>query len=114
MNYQDFQIIIDRNNYIRASSEQGEVSSELRWEQNPINLTLQLIESGQTNRELFKALGGQLYQTLFPDKINARFQATIAAAQANQESVRLRLIFESPELASLPWEFLYDEDTNIF
>ncbi|MEM7714339.1 MAG: AAA-like domain-containing protein [Cyanobacteria bacterium P01_A01_bin.68] len=114
MNYQDFQIIIDRNNYIRASSEQGEVSSELRWEQNPINLTLQLIESGQTNRELFKALGGQLYQTLFPDKINARFQATIAAAQANQESVRLRLIFESPELASLPWEFIYEEDTNIF
>ncbi|BAY87061.1 hypothetical protein NIES267_65720 [Calothrix parasitica NIES-267] len=114
MNYQDFRIIVDRNNNIRASSEQGEVSSELRWEQNQINLTLQLIESGQTNHELFKALGSQLYQALFPDKINARFQATIAAAQANQESVRLRLIFESPELASLPWEFIYEEDTNIF
>ncbi|AFY52818.1 hypothetical protein Riv7116_0211 [Rivularia sp. PCC 7116] len=38
----------------------------------------------------------------------------MTAAQANQENVRLRLIFESPELAALPWEFLYDEDTNVF
>ncbi|MGB6300041.1 MAG: AAA-like domain-containing protein [Rivularia sp. (in: cyanobacteria)] len=114
MNYQDFQILVDNNNNIRASSEQGEVSGELRWERNQIKLSLQLIDSAQTNSELFKALGSQLYQALFPDKINARFHATIAAAQQNKESVRLRLIFESPELASLPWEFLYDEDTNTF
>ncbi len=114
MNYQDFQIIVDKNHYIRASSEQGEVSSELRWDRNQIKLTLKLIDSGNTNSELLKALGSQLYQALFPDKINARFHATIAAAQQNKESVRLRLIFESPELAALPWEFLYDEDTNTF
>lgn len=28
--------------------------------------------------------------------------------------MRLRLVFESPELAKLPWEVLYDEGTNIF
>jgi len=114
MIYQDFQILVDKNNNIRASSEQGEVLSELRWEKNQIKLTLKLIDSGQTNSELLKALGSQLYQAIFPDKINARFHATIAAAKANQESIRLRLIFESPELAALPWEFIYDEDTNIF
>ena len=114
INYQDFQIIVDKNHNIRASSEEGDVSDELHWGKNQINLTLQLIDSKQTNRELLKALGSQLYQALFPDKINARFHATIASAQAKKESVRLRLIFESPELASLPWEFLYDEDTNTF
>lgn len=114
MNYQDFQIFVDKNNNIRASSEQGEVSSELRWDNNQIQLSLQLIESGATNSQLLKSLGSQLYQALFPDKINARFHAAIAAAQGNQESVRLRLIFESAELAALPWEFLYDEDTNTF
>ena len=114
MNYRDFQIIVDKNNNIRASSEQGEVSSELSWKKNEIQLSLQLIDSGRTNSELFKALGSQLYQALFPDKINGRFHATVANAQANQENVRLRLIFESPELASLPWEFLYDEDINVF
>jgi len=85
MNYQDFQIFVDKNNNIRASSEQGEVLSKLRWDNNQIQLSLQLIESGATNSELFKALGSQLYQALFPDKINARFEAAIAAAQGSQK-----------------------------
>ncbi len=114
INYQDFQIIVDKNYYIRASSEQGEVKNQLLLDINKIKLTLKLIELNQTDTELLKALGHELYQALFPDKINARFHATLASAQTNQESVRLRLIFESPELASLPWEFLYDEDTNTF
>ena len=81
---------------------------------NEINLALKLIESQQTNTELLKTLGTKLYQALFPNQINARFHATIASAKATQQSVRLRLIFESPQLASLPWEFLYDERTNTF
>jgi CHAT domain/Effector-associated domain 9 len=114
MNYQDFQILVDKNNNIRASSEQGEVWSELRWEKNEVNLALSLIESKQTNGELLKALGGKLYKALFPDKINAQFHATMVGARAEKCSVRLRLVFESPELAALPWEFLYDEGNNIF
>ncbi len=114
MKYQDFQILVDKNNNIRASSEQGEISGELRLERNEINLALKLIQSKQTDSELLKALGSKLYKALFPDKINARFHATMAGAQENQYSIRLRLIFESPEVAALPWEFLYDEDTNIF
>ncbi|MGB3638848.1 MAG: CHAT domain-containing protein, partial [Rivularia sp. (in: cyanobacteria)] len=47
-------------------------------------------------------------------QINARFHATMADAKAKKDSVRLRLIFESPQLASIPWEFLYDEGTNTF
>ena len=114
MNYQDFQILVSKNKNIRASSEQGEVTSELLLDTNKINLTLKLIEQNQTNPELLKALGNELYQALFPNQINARFHATMAGAQANQDNVRLRLVFESPELASLPWEFLYDKETNTF
>ena len=114
INYQDFQVLVDKNNKIRASSEQGDVSGELRLEKNEIDLTLKLIESTQTNSELLKALGDKLYQALFPKEIDKRFHATIAGAQANNNSVRLRLIFESPELAALPWEFLYERETNIF
>lgn len=114
INYQDFQILVSKHKVIRASSEQGEVTSELFLDINKINLTLKLIEHSQTDADLLKALGNELYQALFPNQINARFHATMAGAQANEESVRLRLIFESPELAFLPWEFLYDEDTNTF
>ncbi len=115
MNYQDFQIIVDKNNNIRASSDQGgDVSGALRLDMNEINLTLGLIESKQTNSQLLKALGSKLYQALFPNEINARFHATISGAQANEYSVRLRLVFQSPELAALPWEFLYYQGTNTF
>ncbi|MBW4599876.1 MAG: CHAT domain-containing protein [Calothrix sp. FI2-JRJ7] len=112
--YQDFQILVDKNNNIRASSEQGEVSDELRLNKNDIDLALELIGSNKTNTNLLKRLGNQLYQVLFPNQINARFHATMAGAASNNESVRLRLIFQSPELAALPWEFLYDEGTNAF
>ena len=78
MIYQDFQILVDKNNNIRASCEQGEVRSELRWERNQIQLTLQLIEEKRTNSELLKALGSQLYRAIFPDKVNARFHAAFA------------------------------------
>ncbi|MDY6896522.1 MAG: COR domain-containing protein, partial [Cyanobacteriota bacterium] len=114
MDYQDFQLLVDKNNNIRASSEQGDESGTLNLDINKINLSLKLIESTQTNNELLKALGNELYQALFPNDINAQFKATFAAAQENNHSVRLRLIFESPELASLPWEFLYYERTNTF
>lgn len=114
MQYQDFQILVDKNNQIRASSEQGDVSAEFRLDMNAIELTLELIKLNQTNDKLLKSLGNQLYQALFPNQINARFHATMAGAEANQESVRLRLIFQSPQLAALPWEFLYDAETNTF
>jgi len=81
---------------------------------NQIKLTLQLIHLRNTNTELLKTLGNQLYKALFPQKIDGRFQATIAAAQERGDKVRLRLIFEFPELAALPWEFLYNESTNTF
>ncbi|MEO0842121.1 MAG: COR domain-containing protein, partial [Cyanobacteria bacterium J06643_5] len=113
-NYQDFQILVDKNNNIRASSEQGDESGKLNLDINEINLTLELIKSKQTNSGLLKGLGQKLYQALFPNDINAQFKATFAAAQENNHKVRLRLIFESPDLASLPWEFLYYERTNTF
>ncbi|MEM7555513.1 MAG: COR domain-containing protein [Cyanobacteria bacterium P01_A01_bin.84] len=112
--YQDFQILVDRNNNIRASSEQGDEPGKLRLEINKIKLTLKLIDSKQTDSELLKALGQELYQALFPNDINGLFKATVAAAKEHNHSVRLRLIFESPELASLPWEFLHYERTNTF
>ncbi|MDJ0737401.1 MAG: AAA-like domain-containing protein [Nostocaceae cyanobacterium] len=114
MNYQDFQILVSKNKIIRADSEQGEISAELCLDMDRIKQTLRLIEYQVNDGELLKGLGDELYQALFPNQINARFQATIAGAQGNNQSVRLRLIFESPELAALPWEFLYDKQTNTF
>ncbi|MDF5731224.1 MAG: COR domain-containing protein, partial [Rhizonema sp. PD38] len=114
MNYQDFQVLVTKDDKIRVDSEQGEEWGELRLDLNEIKLALQLIDLGQTNKDFLKRLGSKLYQALFPSKIHGQLRATMAGAQKDNYNVRLRLVFESPELAALPWEFLYDEGTNTF
>ena len=114
MNYQDFQVLVTAEGKIRASSEEGDEQGELRLDMNRIKLTLKLIERGETDADLLKALGGELYQALFPNKIHGQLRATMAGAKADRYNVRLRLVFESPELAALPWEFLYDDGTKTF
>ncbi|MBR8839795.1 MAG: leucine-rich repeat domain-containing protein [Stigonema ocellatum SAG 48.90 = DSM 106950] len=114
MNYHDFQILVTADRKIRVSSEQGEERGELQLEMNTIKLALEVINSGKTNATLLKGVGNHLYQALFPGRIHSQLRATIAGAEAAGYGVRLRLVFESPELSALPWEFLYDEKTNIF
>ncbi|MBW4569993.1 MAG: leucine-rich repeat domain-containing protein [Tolypothrix carrinoi HA7290-LM1] len=114
MNYHDFQIFVTKDSKIRVSSDQGDESGELRLEMNRIKQTLKLIEHQVKDADLLKGLGNELYQALFPPKIHGQLRATMAGAQANGYAVRLRLVFDSPELAALPWEFLYDQATNTF
>ncbi len=83
MNYQDFQIFVSSNQKIRASSEQGDISGELSLDMDRTRQTLRLIEHQVKDGELLKGLGDELYQALFPNEINARFQATIAAKILN-------------------------------
>ncbi|MBD2204498.1 leucine-rich repeat domain-containing protein [Calothrix sp. FACHB-1219] len=118
INYHDFQILVTADRKIRASSEQGDEWGELQLDMKRTKQTLKLIEylvkHEEKDADLLKGLGGELYQALFPTRIHGRLQATIAGAHADGYEVRLRLVFESPELAALPWEFLYDEATNTF
>lgn len=76
----------------------------------------ELIHSLQSQDwEAAKILGGALYTAVFAQDIsNALSYAIKEAAQKGEcLRIRLRLTIES-ELASLPWEFLYDERANRF
>ncbi|GCA74557.1 hypothetical protein MiTe_01382 [Microcystis aeruginosa NIES-2520] len=112
--YHDFQLSVSRDDIIQASSDQGEAQEQFVLNENEVELTLPLIQQRSINAKLLKALGSKLYQTLFPRRILALFQATVADARNHNCGVRLRLVFESPERAALPWEFLYDVGTNTF
>lgn len=112
--YHDLELLVTTDHKIRAFSQQGEEKGKLHLDMNEIGLTLQLIEQERTNVDLLKGLGGKLYQALFPPAIHAHLRATVAAAEAKGQGVRIRLIIESPALAALSWEFLYDANTNVF
>ena len=114
MDYRDFELLVTPDYQIRADSDQGAVDGQVALDLTEIELALQLVEQERTNETLLKGLGGRLYDGLFPPGVHAHLRATAAVAGALGLGVRLRLILEPPELAALPWELMYDAQTNTF
>lgn len=62
--------------------------------------------------EVAKALGHVLFTSLFNSETLASYRSSLVMARNARKKLRLRLRFEDPKLASLPWEFLFDEIEN--
>ena len=61
-----------------------------------------------------KAIGRALFSALFPSKILSCYRVSLNKMGKDKPlPVRLRII-DAPELATLPWEFLFDEETDDF
>ena len=56
-----------------------------------------------------QAVGRALFDALFASEVRSCYRSSLAAAREQGKHLRLRLRVEAPELAVLPWEFLYDE-----
>ena len=79
--------------HLRSCLEAMEGSSSL-----PATLTLAVQELGKT-----------LFTSLTQEKsLYACYHTSLLEAQKSGKGLRLRLRFEPPELARLPWEYLYD------
>lgn len=62
-----------------------------------------------------KELGSQLYAALCGGEVGVALLRSVDAAQAGGAGLRLRLhLNETPELAALPWEYLYDRTRDRF
>lgn len=62
-----------------------------------------------------KALGAQLYDTIFQGDVRGVLQSSLDEAHQRRLSLRLRLrLGDTPALAVLPWEFLYSSRRNAF
>ncbi len=106
--YVDFELHIAPNGYATARSSEGEATvTILTTVASNIELSMNLIEKHQTNADLLKNFGQELYRLLFPDEIHTHFQQTEAAARAAKAKLRIRLRIEADPLARLPLEFAY-------
>jgi CHAT domain-containing protein len=113
--YTDFDLHINPNGHIVASSYEGERYTDISIQiPNEIQLTLELLKANQTNEAILIELGKRLYNHIFPGPIHTHFHQTEAVARNNQEKIRLRLTIEPDILASLPWEFMYREEGGYF
>lgn len=64
--------------------------------------------------EAAKLLGGQLYKAAFSGSVgNALAKCVGSIKEPERLRIRLRLT-GTPELANLPWEYLYDQESNRF
>jgi hypothetical protein len=113
--YKDFDLHIGQDGYVRAHSEQGERIARISiLVTDDMQFTLELIEDDRTREKLLREFGKQLYKLLFPNPIHTHLNQTEAVARSNHQKLRLRLIIEPDQLASLPWEFAYREEGGYF
>jgi hypothetical protein len=55
-----------------------------------------------------REIGLKLFDALFLPEIRSSYRSSLAASRKDGKGLRLRLRIEAPELAALPWEFLFD------
>ncbi|HEX5726565.1 MAG TPA: CHAT domain-containing protein, partial [Longimicrobiaceae bacterium] len=66
--------------------------------------------------ESLKSVGGRLFEAVFNDEVRVCLRGSLARArEEGKTGVRVRLrLNDAPELAALPWEYLYDRSQNQF
>ena len=70
---------------------------------------------GRPESTPLKDFGGKLYDAVFKDEVREILQLSLNHIRAQRIGMRLRLrLTDTPELAELPWEFLYDPRLNRF
>jgi hypothetical protein len=65
-------------------------------------------------RQIVQDFGQALFQALLGGQVGACYDETLRKAKRQNKGLRLKLRIQPPELATLPWEFLYDPDRNAY
>jgi tetratricopeptide (TPR) repeat protein len=88
---------------------------ELALENRLKDLQIALLRSGGKRRQVLSSeeqavqnFGRDLFNALFTGEVRSRYDVSQARAWREGTGLRLKLRIQSPELAVLPWEFLYD------
>jgi hypothetical protein len=130
MNYQDFDLLIDRaGENLRAqviNSPAGQAMAEFRLpfsEDKLENFLLKLggrMRRGTTRRvetqemTAAKAFGAALFSAVFSGDVKACFRSSFDEARRHNTGLRIRLRLADPTVVDLPWEYLYNPAVNRF
>src|SRR5437763_15600012 len=125
MQYLDFDVEIDlgkaRTYPIIVRSPAGEIRTTMRFPFDEVtlrdhlkDLQIALLRSGGLRRRILSSqeqtvqnFGQQLFDALLVGNIRSLYDQSRVKAAQNGNGLRLRLHIQAPELASLPWEYLY-------
>jgi tetratricopeptide (TPR) repeat protein len=88
--------------------------------QGQLTNLLQLLKARRITEQQMYKLGTILRGLLLPGSIRERFRDSLKVVQSRGQGLRLRVSVQAPELALLPWEYLYlppvdaDRDEHYF
>jgi len=90
---------------------------ELELENRLLALENTLLRFGGSRRRIpsqeeqaVQEFGQSLLQALLVGEVRTRYEVSLLEARRQNKGLRLKLRIQPPELARLPWEFLYDPD----
>jgi CheY-like chemotaxis protein len=88
---------------------------ELELENRLQALQIALLQSSGKHRQKLspeqqqvREFGTELFDALLVGEVRSRYDVSLQTANQQDDGLRLRLRFHAPELAALPWEFMYD------
>jgi hypothetical protein len=88
---------------------------DLALESRLKDLQIALLRSGGKRRRMpsqeeqtVQDFGRDLFDALLSGEVRSRYDVSLREAAQQGKGLRLKLRIESPKLAALPWEFLYD------
>lgn len=130
MKYLDFDLLFERAGEKRhtarvLSSPAGQAANDFALPFTEVELENFLLKIGRQRRgmrrvespemEAAKNFGGKLFEAVFDGEVRGCFRSSLDEAQRQQQGLRLRLrMNQAPELADVPWEFLYNPTRNRF
>ncbi|MFT4216086.1 MAG: CHAT domain-containing protein, partial [Micropruina sp.] len=108
-----------------VASPTGEASGTMTFPFNPDALENVILKLGRTRsgvraigsptQQLAKQFGSTLYDALFAGEVGICFRRSLDAAAADGKGLRIRLrLGDAPQLADVPWEYLYPSGLKQF
>jgi tetratricopeptide (TPR) repeat protein len=129
MNYLDFDLLFRREgDHYKAlvlRSPGGEAQNTFSLPTEDKEYRNLFLEDGLPHRgsrglevpeaKIAKDFGAELYAAIFHDDIETCLRVSLGEARISRTGLRIRLrMSEAPELADLPWEFLYSPKSSSF
>jgi len=71
-------------------------------------------ELAPQDKDVVKDFGERLFTAVFGNKVLACFRSSLDQASVKNAGLRIRLHVNAPELANLPWEYLFNSGLNRF
>lgn len=119
MDYLDFLVRVTGRSYGEYSAEviSSPAGETVRGTPVPDPLQITALRSklaAEPSEASLRTLGTLLFETLFTGEVLARLRQAMGWIEERKRGLRVQLQIEPNELSALPWEMLFDPDTEQF